>query len=161
MTIVIGVLTLAVLALAYGRFQDRKLLSELFRDKENNLAISIARLESEPKFVSRETARELHCFACTDLYLHLLIALENAIKHEGLTFTRSGRNAEKLDAASTRRVARYIAAEYYLYFSPMESFEMREDKVNAGERDGSNNERLHLLSKGCSKLGWFIERTQE
>ncbi|MBL5885585.1 hypothetical protein I7V28_18935 [Lelliottia amnigena] len=161
MTIALVVLTLAVLALAYGRYQDRKLLSELVRNQENNLALPITQLESKPKFVSRETAWEMHCFASIDLYLHLLIALENSLKHEGFTLTRSGRNAEKLNADTIKRVARYIATEHYLYLSPMEPTEMIDDKVNVGERDGSNIERLILLSKGCRKQGWFIERSQD
>ncbi|ENH3410730.1 hypothetical protein ABWC92_000933 [Escherichia coli] len=161
MTVVIVVLTLAVLALAYGRYQDRKLLSELVRNQEDNFFLSIAKLESQPKFVSREMAWELHRFASVDLYLRLLIALENALKNEGFTLTRSGNNAEKIDADTCKRVARYIATEHYLYLSPMEPAEIREEKVNAGERDGSNIECLLLLSKGCSKQGWFIERIQE
>ncbi|MEP8849230.1 hypothetical protein ABKU49_05825 [Enterobacter hormaechei] len=161
MTILIIVLTLAVLALAYGRYQDRKLLSELVCNQEDNFALSTAKLESQPKFVSREMAWELHCFSCIDLYLHLLIALENALKYEGFTLTRSGKNAEKIDADTSKRVARYIATEHYLYLSPMEPAEIREEKVNAGERDGSNIECLSLLSKGCSKQGWFIERIEE
>jgi hypothetical protein len=43
----------------------------------------------------------------------------------------------------------------------MEPTEMIDDKVNVGERDGSNIERLILLSKGCRKQGWFIERSQD
>lgn len=56
MMIVIVLLVLAVLTLAYGRFQDRKSLSELVRNQETNLALSINQLDSQPKFVSRETA---------------------------------------------------------------------------------------------------------
>lgn len=161
MMIVIVLLVLAVLTLAYGRFQDRKLLSELVRNQETNLALSITQLDSQPKFVSRETAWKLHSFSSIDLYLHMLMALENALKLEGFKLTRSGCNAEKLDADASKRVARYIATEHYLYLSPMEPTEMRDYKVSVGEKDGSNIDRLSLLSKGCREQGWFIERSLE
>lgn len=158
MTIFVVILSLAVVALAYGRFQDRKVVNELIRIREDEIK---AQRESPSKFVCSETAGEVHRFANADLYLHLLAALEKALKREGYKITRSPQAVARLDTDASRRVAHYIATERCLYLAPAESPDLREEKVKIGERDGYNLQWLMLLSKGCTSQGWFIERCEE
>ncbi|EJG2388489.1 hypothetical protein AM391_RS21355 [Kluyvera ascorbata] len=162
MTFIIVVLSMAVLVLAYGRFQDRKALNELFRIRKDELEAIRMQNEFSPELLSRETAWELHRLANVELYLHMLKAMERALKREGFKITHSPtKGSEKLNEDASQRVARYIAAERCLFIAPTEPAEIREDRVTIGERDGYNFQLLHILSKGCASQGWYLERSDD
>lgn len=138
MTIFLVFLTLAVMALAYGRYHDGIVLNQLCRDKYEDLLRIRDQKEFRPKFRSRETALEVQRFAHTQMYLHLLGVLDYGLRCEGYNLTRTPIGSAELDADTSKRVARYIARERYLYLAPLESPDNREAKVDMGEKDGSN-----------------------